>query len=95
MRYGRFDDQKREYIITDPNTPVRWINYVGTLGFGGFVDQTGGSVICRGDPALNRITRYVAQLPAAAFNGETLYLRFREDKRYAVFSPTFVPTLVR
>jgi cellobiose phosphorylase len=93
MRCGHFDDHKREYVITDPKTPVRWINYVGTLAFGGFIDHTGGSLICKRDPALNRITRYVAQLPASAFNGETLYLRCREADGYRVFSPTFVPTL--
>jgi cellobiose phosphorylase len=93
MKYGYFDDENREYIITDPKTPVKWINYVGTLAFGGLVDHTGGSVICKGDPALNRITRYVAQLPASAFNGETLYLRFSDNDGYRVFSPYFVPTL--
>jgi len=93
VRYGTFDDEKREYVITDPRTPVKWINYVGTLAFGGFVDHTGGSVICKGDPALNRITRYVVQLPVSMFNGETLYLRFPEGDGYRVFSPYFVPTL--
>ncbi len=95
MQYGYFDDEQREYVITNPKTPVKWINYVGTLEFGGYVDHTGGSVICRGDPALNRITRYVAQLPASTFNGETLYLRLPEGGGYHVFSPYVVPTLDR
>lgn len=91
--YGYFDDARREYVITDPRTPVKWINYVGTLAFGGFVDHTGGALICKGDPALNRITRYLAQLPASEFKGETLYLRFTRDGATTVFSPYFVPTL--
>ena len=91
--YGYFDDKKREYVITDPRTPVKWINYIGTLAFGGFVDHTGGALICRGDPALNRITKYIPQLPGSEFKGETLYLRFRTGDRYKVFSPYFVPTL--
>jgi len=77
MKYGYFDDENREYVITNPRTPVKWINYVGTLAFGGIVDHTGGALICKEDPALNRITKYIPQLPHAAFNGETLYLRFR------------------
>ncbi len=93
--YGYFDDQNREYVITDPKTPVKWINYIGTLAFGGFVDHTGGALICKGDPALNRITKYIPQLPASEFKGETLYLRFRAGDRYKVFSPYFVPTLDR
>ena len=93
MNYGHFDDERREYVITDPRTPVKWINYVGTLAFGGFVDQTGGSLICKGDPALNRIVKYLPQRPAAEFNGETLYLRLHEEGGYHVFSPYFTPTL--
>jgi cellobiose phosphorylase len=93
--YGYFDDANREYVITDPHTPVKWINYVGSLNFGGFIDHTGGALICAQDPALNRITRYVAQLPSSEFKGTTLYLRTREGERYRVFSPYFVPTLDR
>lgn len=94
MKYGYFDDAKREYVITNPKTPVKWINYVGGLTFGGFVDQTGGSLICKGDPALNRIVKYLPQAPASDFKGETLYLRFKQaDGSYKVFSPFFVPTL--
>ena len=93
MHYGYFNDERREYVITNPKTPVKWINYIGTLAFGGFVDHTGGALICKEDPALNRITRYITQLPTAEFKGETLYLRFREGKGYKVFSPFFVPTL--
>jgi cellobiose phosphorylase len=89
MQYGYFDDANREYIITNPKTPLKWINYVGTLQFGGFVDHTGGALICKGDPALNRIVKYIPQLPASAFKGATLYLRYARG----VFSPYFVPTL--
>ena len=64
MNYGYFDDEKREYVITNPKTPVKWINYVGNIEFGGFVDHTGGSLICKGDSALNRITKYIPQMPA-------------------------------
>ncbi len=93
MNYGHFDDERREYVITDPRTPVKWINYVGTLAFGGFVDQTGGSLICKGDPALNRIVKYLPQRPPADFNGETLYVRLHEAGGYRIFSPYFTPTL--
>jgi cellobiose phosphorylase len=93
MKYGYFDDENREYVITNPKTPVKWINYVGTLAFGGIVDHTGGALICKGDPALNRITKYIPQLPSSEFKGTTLYLRFKQGDGYKVFSPYFVPTL--
>jgi len=93
MKYGYFDDANREYVITNPKTPVKWTNYVGTLAFGGIVDHTGGSLICNGDPALNRIVKYMPQLPSSDFKGETLYIRIKQDNGYKVFSPFFVPTL--
>jgi cellobiose phosphorylase len=98
MRCGYFDDERREYVVTTPKTPVKWINYLGTLQFGGLVDHTGGLLLCKGDPALNRITKYLPQSPASNFKGQTLYIRWREDgpgsqERYHVVSPFFTPTL--
>ena len=92
--YGHFEDALREYVITDPKTPVKWINYIGSLAFGGFVDQTGGMLICSQDPALNRITKYLTQDPPSEFRATTLYLRkLQAGGGYQVFSPFYVPTL--
>ena len=93
MKYGDFIDEAREYVITNPKTPVKWINYIGNLAFGGFVDHTGGALVCKGDPSLNRITKYIQQMPSSDFKGETLYIRIKKDGGYKVFSPFFVPTL--
>ena len=93
MQYGYFDDENREYIITNPKTPVKWINYIGTLEFGGFVDHTGGSLLCRKDPGLNRITRYLALNPASDFKGETLYIRLRVQDQHILITPFFTPGL--
>jgi cellobiose phosphorylase len=57
------------------------------------VDHTGGALICREDPALNRITKYIPQLPDSVFKGETLYLRLCWSDGYRVFSPFWVSTL--
>ncbi len=93
MDYGYFDDPNREYVITNPKTPVKWINYIGALQFGGFVDHTGGALLCKGDPASNRVTKYIQQMPAHEFRGETLYVRVKENGGYRVFSPFYTPTL--
>ena len=45
------------------------------------------------DPALNRIIKYIPQLPSSEFKGSTLYLRFRQGGKFKAFSPFFVPTL--
>lgn len=94
MNYGYFDDANREYVITNPHTPTRWINYLGTLAFGGLVDHTGGLLICKGDPGLNRITKYIPQLPAGSFQGATVYLRAPLDAGgYRIITPLYVPGL--
>jgi cellobiose phosphorylase len=93
MQFGYFDQAHREYVITNPRTPVKWINYVGTRAFGGFVDHTGGALICKDDPTLNRITKYLQQMPSSDFKAETLYLRLRTRAGSFIFSPFFVPTL--
>lgn len=93
-RYGYFDDGAREYVITDSKTPVKWINYLGSLEFGGFIDQTGGILLCRQDPALNRITRYLTQGPPSECRGTTLYMRAPlADGGYEILSPFHVPSL--
>ena len=46
MRYGHFDDIRREYVITTPHTPYPWINYLGTEDFFGLNSHTGGGYTC-------------------------------------------------
>jgi len=50
-------------------------------------------LICKDDPTYNRMTKYLQQMPASDFKGETLYCRLRTVDGYRVFSPFFVPTL--
>jgi cellobiose phosphorylase len=94
MNFGYFDDDKKEYVATTPITPIKWCNYVGTLDFGGIVDSNGGVLLCKGDPALNRITKYITQLPNSEFKGSTLYIKVRDKAgNVEVFSPFYTPTL--
>ena len=41
-KYGHFDDAHREYVITDPQTPWPWINYLGNKDFFSLISQTAG-----------------------------------------------------
>ena len=92
--FGYYDDAAREYVITDPRTPTKWVNYLGMLDFGGFVDQTGGLNICKRDPANNRITGYRIDTPQNAMRGNTLYCRIKNATGgYTIFSPLYTPTL--
>ena len=57
-RYGHFDDQHREYVITDPQTPWPWINYLGNEDFFSLISNTAGGYSFYKDAKFRRITRY-------------------------------------
>ncbi len=42
--FGHFDDEHREYVITDPATPFPWINYLGNEEFFGLISNTAGAM---------------------------------------------------
>ncbi len=58
MNYGYFDDLHREYVITDPQTPFPWINYLGNEDFFGLISNTAGGYDFYRDAKFRRITRY-------------------------------------
>lgn len=58
MKYGYFDDERREYAITNPCTPWPWINYLGQDGFFSLVSNTAGGYSFYRDARFRRITRY-------------------------------------
>ncbi len=58
MKFGHFDDANREYVITSPQTPYPWINYLGTQGFFSLISNTAGGYSFYKDARLRRITRY-------------------------------------
>ncbi|MED5020999.1 glycosyl transferase [Paenibacillus chibensis] len=58
MKYGFFDDARKEYVIQTPKTPYPWINYLGTKDFFGLMSNTGGGYAFYRDARLRRLTRY-------------------------------------
>ena len=58
MHYGHFDDERREYVITNPRTPWPWINYLGNEDFFSLISNTGGGYSFYKDAKFRRITRY-------------------------------------
>lgn len=57
-RYGHFDDAHREYVITDPQTPWPWINYLGNEDFFSLISNTAGGYSFYKDAKFRRLTRY-------------------------------------
>ena len=90
QRYGFFDDEHREYVITRPDTPVPWINYLGTDGYYGIVSNTAGGYSWHHDARLRRLTRYRYNNAPADAGGRYLYLR--DDADGAYWSPSWQPT---
>ncbi len=58
MKYGYFNDEKREYVITEARTPLPWINYLGSENFFVLCSNTAGGYAFYKDARLRRLTRY-------------------------------------
>jgi len=90
MRYGYFDDQNREYVITQPNTPLPWINYLGMQDYFGLISNTAGGYSFYQDARLRRLTRYRYNNVPLDMGGRYIYIRDRKTGDY--WSPTWMPT---
>ncbi|MBN1679086.1 MAG: glycosyl transferase [Anaerolineae bacterium] len=75
MRYGYFDDKHREYVITRPNTPLPWINYLGSEDYFGLISNTAGGYSFYRDARLRRLTRYRYNNVPFDLGGRYIYLR--------------------
>lgn len=59
MQYGYFDDENKEYVITRPDTPSPWANYLGSPEFGAIISNNAGGYSFEKSGADGRILRYV------------------------------------
>ena len=80
MQYGYFDDKEREYVITCPDTPAPWVNYLGSPEYGAIISNNAGGYSFAKSGATGRILRYV-------FNqfdepGRYIYIRDNLSKDY-------------
>ena len=79
MKFGYFDDEKREYVITTPQTPYPWINYLGTRNFFSLISNTAGGYCFYKDARLRRILRYRYNNVPLDMGGRYFYIRENED----------------
>ena len=80
MKYGYFDESKKEYVITRPDTPAPWVNYLGSPEYGAIVSNNAGGYSFAKSGANGRLLRYV-------FNqfdepGRYIYIRDNDSKDY-------------
>ncbi|HEY9166484.1 MAG TPA: glycosyl transferase [Candidatus Kryptonia bacterium] len=90
MRFGKFDDKKREYVITRPDTPLPWINYLGCETYFGIISNTGGGYSFYKDARMRRLTRY--RYNNAPFDVGGRYIYVRDNTSTKFWSPSWQPT---
>jgi cellobiose phosphorylase len=89
MKYGHFDDKMREYVITRPDTPLPWINYLGCQSYFGILSATAGGYSFYRDARLRRLTRGRYNNVPMDFGGRYIYLR--DDASGDFWSPSWMP----
>jgi len=90
MTFGYFDDENKEYVITRPDTPLPWINYLGCQAYFGIISNTAGGYSFYRDARLRRITRYRYNNVPFDLGGRYIYLR--DDESGEFWSPSWQPT---
>ena len=96
MYFGHFDDRNREYVIEHPDTPLPWINYLGTEEYFGIISNTAGGYSFYKDARLRRLTRYRYNNAPLDMGGRYLYLRDDgvNPTGTVFWSPSWMPTRV-
>lgn len=87
MKFGFFDDDKREYVITNPRTPWPWINYLGTEDFFSLISNTAGGYSFYKDAKFRRLTRYRYNGVPMDSGGRYFYIKDGEN----VWNPGWKP----
>jgi len=87
MKYGYFDDHAREYVITRPDTPSPWINYLGSEAFFTLMSNTSGGYSFYKDARMLRITRYRYNNVPTDAGGQYFYIKDGAE----VFNPGWMP----
>ena len=90
MRFGHFDDQHLEYVIERPDTPLPWINYLGSEAYFGIISNTAGGYSFYKDARLRRLTRFRYNNAPLDVGGRYIYLKDQSSGEY--WSPTWQPT---
>ena len=88
MKFGYFDDNAKEYVITTPDTPLPWINYLGSQDFFSLISNTCGGYSFYKDAKLLRITRYRYNNIPVDSNGKYYYIHDGEE----IWNPGSMPS---
>ena len=87
MQYGYFDDERREYVITRPDTPAPWANYLGSPQYGALISNNAGGYSFARSGASGRILRYVFN----SFDQPGRYIYIRDNESGDYWSASWQP----
>lgn len=90
-KYGYFDQENKEFVITRPDTPLPWINYLGSEQYCALMSNTAGGYSFYRDPKERRITRYRYNNVPMDRGGRYIYIRDNKTKDF--FSPSWQPVM--
>lgn len=88
MNYGFFDNENREYVITRPDTPAPWTNYLGTEKFCTVISHNAGGYSFYNSPEYNRVTKF---RPNGTFDRPGHYVYLRDDETGDYWSISWQP----
>ena len=88
MKYGYFDDERKEYVVTVPQTPLPWINYLGSESFFSLISNTCGGYSFYKDAKLLRLTRYRYNNVPLDSNGHYYYIKDGDT----IWNPGWMPS---
>jgi cellobiose phosphorylase len=79
MQYGHFDDKAREYVITRPDTPRPWSNYLGSTEYGAIITNHAGGYSFYKSGATGRFLRMRFNGVPMDQPGRLFYVRDRDS----------------
>jgi N,N'-diacetylchitobiose phosphorylase len=82
MQFGYFDDDNKEYVITNPETPAPWSNYLGSTSYGAIITNNAGGYSFYKSAAQGRFMRYRTNAIPMDQPGRYIYIRDRESGDY-------------
>ncbi len=82
MEYGFFDDQAREYVITRPDTPKSWSNYLGTTEYGAIITNNAGGYSFYKSGGMGRFMRIRFNAVPMDQPGRYIYFHDRDSGEY-------------
>ena len=89
MKYGHFDNEKKEYVIDNVALPTSWTNYLGVKDTCVVINHTAGGYMFYKSPEYHRVTRFRGNAVPMDRPGHYVYIRDNDNGDY--FSISWQP----